>query len=48
MDSKEKELTFEEWSSMWDKIFYICERRENFKALVVHTLRYKPRWNRGL
>ncbi len=44
----DEDLTFEEWSSMWDKIFYMCERRNNFKALVTYTLRYKPRWNRGL
>ena len=52
MDGKEKvkkKMTFEEWSSMWDRLFYICERREDFRALLVHSVEnYNPKWNRGL
>lgn len=48
MDGKEnKEVTFETWSSMWDNIFYICEKREDFRALLAHTLQYKTKWNEG-
>ena len=46
MDSKDKkEMTFEEWSSMWDNLFYICEKREDFRALLVHTVNYNTKWN---
>lgn len=48
MDGKKNDnMTFDEWSSMWDRLFYICEKRENFSALLVHTLQYKSKWNRG-
>lgn len=44
----EEELTFEVWSSMWDKLFTICKMRNDFRALLAHTIRYKIKWNRGL
>ena len=48
----DEELTFDAWSSIWDRLFVICEMRNDsrncFKALLAHTFRYKPRWNRGL
>lgn len=44
----DEELTFDAWSSLWDRLFVVCEMRNNFKALLAHTLRYKTKWNRGL
>ena len=46
--SKEDKLTFDEWSSMWDRLFTVCKMRGDFRALLAHTLRYKTKWNRGL
>lgn len=43
---KNKEMTFDEWSSMWDKLFYLCEKRDDFRALLGHTLQYRSKWNR--
>ncbi|KKM16488.1 hypothetical protein LCGC14_1685400 [marine sediment metagenome] len=44
----DEELTFESWSSMWDRLFVVCEMRGDFRALLAHTYNYDPRWNRGL
>jgi len=44
----EKEITFEVWSQMWDKLFIICKNRRDFRALLAHTFQYKTKWNRGL
>jgi len=41
-------MTFEEWSSMWDRLFNICESKGDFRALTVHTIgNYNPKWNEG-
>ncbi len=46
--SEEKEMTFDEWSVMWDKLFTICKLRNDFRALLVHTINnYKSKWNWG-
>ena len=42
-----EEMTFDKWSSMWDKLFYICEKRGDFRALLVHTVSYNLKWSRG-
>lgn len=33
-----KEMTFGEWSKIWDRLFNICVRNNDFRALVVHTI----------
>jgi len=44
----DNELSFNEWSKMWDKIFIICKLKNDFRALLVHTVKnYNPKWNRG-
>ena len=48
MKMAEKEITFDVWSDMWDKLFTICKMRNDFRALLAHTFRYKTKWNRGL
>ena len=41
-------MTFEEWSKVWDKMFTICKLRNDFRALLVHTINnYQGKWNRG-
>lgn len=44
----DEELSFETWSLMWDKLFTICKMRNDFRALLAHSYRYKTKWNRGL
>ena len=44
----DEELTFDIWSDLWDKLFSVCKMRGDFRALLVHTGRYKPKWNWGL
>ena len=43
----DEELTFDVWSDMWDKIFTICKMRNDYRALLMHTTRYKRKWNFG-
>lgn len=43
----DEELTFDVWSSMWDKIFTMCKMRNDYRALLMHTLTYKRKWNFG-
>lgn len=43
----DEELTFDVWSDMWDKIFTICNMRNDYRALLAHTFRYNRRWNWG-
>ena len=40
-------MTFEKWSKMWDRLFDICVRRNDSRALLAHTFNYDPKWNRG-
>ena len=40
-------MTFEEWSNLWDKVFVVCKMRNDFRALLAHTMQYEPKWNRG-
>ncbi|KKL60145.1 hypothetical protein LCGC14_2208270 [marine sediment metagenome] len=40
-------MTFEKWSKMWDRLFDICVRRNDSRALLAHTYNYNPKWNRG-
>ncbi len=44
----DEELTFDTWSEMWDRLFVVCKMREDFRALLAHTARYKSKWSRGL
>lgn len=39
-------LTFEAWSKMWDRLFDVCKKRGDFRALLAHTFNYNSRWNR--
>ena len=49
MSKEKEEFTFETWSSMWDKLFTICKMKNNFKALLIHTVgNYNPRWNKRI
>jgi hypothetical protein len=43
----EEEYTFEYWSYMWDRIFDVCIKLNDFRALISHMLKYKQRWNYG-
>jgi len=46
MSENENPLSFEEWSSMWDKLFTICTMKDDFRALLVHTVsNYNKKWN---
>jgi len=49
MDSeKNKDMTFDEWSKMWDRLFEICKAKGDFRALLIHTAgNYNPEWNKG-
>lgn len=45
---KHRELMLEEfdvWSKLWDRVFTACKLRNDFRALLAHTINYDPRWN---
>ena len=48
MDGKKNEkMTFEKWSNLWDRLFTVCKMRNDFRALLAHTLQYNSEWNEG-